>query len=112
MRKITFIIDDMESMKELYRNELTAKQFDSIMKDQKPFKAIFSITGDKYPDRYELSDTEGNKLNIHDLNGYQKGCIINDCYAYFEGKDGYCFQTEKPFGVINIKECEVSEKCI
>lgn len=107
MRKITFIIDDMESMKELYKNELTAKQFDEIMKDQKPFKAIFSITGDKYPDRYELSDMEGNKLNTNDLNGYQRGCIINDCYSYFENKCGYCFQTKMPFGVINIKECNV-----
>lgn len=108
MRKVTFIIDDLESMRELYRNELTAKQFDEIMKDQKPFKATFSITGDKYPDTYELTDTDGNKLTINDLNGYQRGCIINDCYAYFEGKGGYCFQTVKPFGVINIKECEVN----
>lgn len=107
MRKITFIIDDIESMKELYKNELTYKKFDEIMKDQKPFKATFSVIGDKYPDRYELSDTEGNKLTINDLNGYQRGCIINDCYKYFESKSGYYFKTEKPFGVIRITECEI-----
>jgi len=107
MKKITFIIDDIESMKELYKNEITAIQFNEIMKDQKPFKAILSIMGDRYPDRYELSDVEGNKLTTNDLNGYQKGCIINDCYSYFENKGNYCFQTKMPFGVINIKECEV-----
>lgn len=107
MRKVTFIIDDLESMKELYWNNLTAKKFDEIMKDQKPFKATFSVIGNKYPDRYELIDTKGNKLTINDLNGYQRGCIINDCYSYFEGKNNYCFQTEKPFGVIKIQESEV-----
>lgn len=107
MRKITFIIDDMASMKELYRSDLTGEKFDEIMKDQKPFRVIFSVIGDKCPDRYELSDMDGNKLNINDLNGYQKGCIIGDCYSYFESKSNYCFQTGKPFGVVDITECEI-----
>lgn len=107
MRKVTFIIDDIASMKEIYKNELSGDKFDNIMKDQKPFKAIFSLIGNKYPDRYELSDADGNKLNINDLNGYQHGCIIGDCYSYFENNGNYCFKTEKPFGIINITECEI-----
>lgn len=106
MRKITFVIDDIASLKELYKDNLTSDQFDEIMKNQKPFKAIFSLIGNKYPDRYELTDIDGNKLNINDLNGYQNGCIIGDCYRYFENKGNYCFKTDKPFGVINIEECE------
>ena len=103
MRKVTFIIDDMEYLRNLYKKELTEEQFNNIKGDLKPFKAIFTLTGDKYPDRYTLTTPEGEKLNINDLNGYQTGCILGDCYSYYEGK-GYCHKTESPCGVVEIKE--------
>ena len=37
-------------------------------------------------------------MNVNDLNSYQNGCIINECHAYFEGRN------DKPFGVVDIKE--------
>jgi len=104
MRKVTFIIDDIASMKELFKNEENASE---AMKDQKSFKAVFSVIGNKSPDRYELSDMNGNRLNINDLNGYQRACIMGDCYKYFESKSNYYFKTDKPFGVIGITECEI-----
>jgi hypothetical protein len=100
MRKLTFIIDDLASMRELYKDDLT----EEFAKDREPFKVIYSLVGNKYPGRYELHDMNGNKLNVNDLNGYQRGCIINDCYKYFSGKGNYCFGTVKPFGVISITE--------
>lgn len=107
MRKVTFMIDDIASMKEIYKNELSGEKFDDTMKDQKPFRVIFSVIGNKSPDRYELSDMEGNRLNINDLNGYQRACIMGDCYKYFENKSNYYFKTDRPFGVVDITECEI-----
>lgn len=100
MRKVTFIIDDMASMRELYKDDLT----EEFAKNQESFKVIYSLIGNKNPDRYELHDMKGNKLNVNDLNGYQRSCIINDCYKYFCGKGNYCFGTAKPFGVLSITE--------
>jgi hypothetical protein len=103
MRKVTFVIDDVASMRELYKDDLT----EELTKDKESFKVIYSLIGNKDPDRYELHDMNGNKLNVNDLNGYQRGCIINDCFKYFSGKGNYCFETAKPFGVISITESEV-----
>lgn len=100
MRKVTFAIDDVASMRELYQDDLT----EELTKDKESFKVVYSLIGNKDPDRYELHDMNGNKLNVNDLNGYHMGCIINDCHKYFFGKGNYCFGTAKPFGVISITE--------
>lgn len=55
------------------------------MSGQKSFKAIFTLTGGKYPGRYTLTTPEGKKLNINDLNGYQTGYILGDCYSILRG---------------------------
>lgn len=52
-----------------------------------------------------MTDYNGNKIDINTLNGYQKGIILNDCYAYFEGGQYQNGATEL-CGVINIEETE------
>ena len=105
MRKVTFIIDD----KQYFRNDLkcqnpqlTENQIDYIVSDVISFKAVLTLYGEgKSINRYELTDENENQMKINDLNGYQKGVIINDCYAYFEGKS-YFNNNEQPCGVIKI----------
>ena len=105
MRKVTFIIDDNQYFKNDFKRQnpqLTENQIDDILSDTEAFKAIFTLYGEgKNINRYELTDENGNQTNINDLNGYQKGVIINDCYAYFEGKS-YFNNSEQPCGVIQI----------
>lgn len=102
MRKVTFTIDDLAFFKK-YHN-LTEEQMKDIFKDKKSFKVIYTLYGDgKNVDRYELTDYDGNKVNMDDLNGYQKGVVLNDCYAYFTGGK-YHSNANVPCGAVDIKE--------
>ena len=105
MRKVTFIIDDEKYFRKEFKRQnpqLTENQIDDILSDIVSFKAVLTLYGEcKSLDRYELTDENGNQMNINNLNGYQKGVIINDCYAYFEGKS-YFNNSEQPCGVIKI----------
>jgi len=40
---------------------------------------------------------------MDELNGYQKGVVLNDCHAYFTGGK-YHSDTKEPCGVVEIKE--------
>lgn len=105
MRKVIFKIDD----KEYFRRELEKENVPNDIKEEilnsvKGFKSIYTLYGnEKQVDRYELTDQDGNKININDLNGYEKGVVLNDCYAYFVGGK-YCFNADKPCGVVEIVE--------
>lgn len=105
MRKVTFIIDDKQYFENDFKRQnpqLTENQIDDILSDIVSFKAVLTLYGEeKSLDRYELTDKNGNQMSMNDLNGYQKGVIINDCYAYFEGKS-YFNNGEHPCGVIQI----------
>ena len=105
MRKVTFIIDDNQYFKNDFKRQnpqLTENQIDDILSDTEPFKATLKLYGErKSLYRYELIDENGNQKSMNDLNGYQKGIIINDCYAYFEGKS-YFNNSDQPCGVIQI----------
>ena len=105
MRKVTFIIDDEQYFRNEFKRQnpqLTENQIDDILSDIVSFKAVLTLYGEcKSLDRYELTDENGNQMNINNLNGYQKGVIINDCYAYFERKS-YFNNSEQPCGVIKI----------
>lgn len=107
MRKVIFKIDDKEYFKrDLKRQNCTEEQTEDILKELNNFKAIYTLYGNKKQvDRYELTDYDGNKININDLNGYEKGVVLNDCYAYFVGEK-YCFDSDKPCGVVGILEEE------
>lgn len=105
MRKVIFIINDLEWFRKFYK--MSDVRFKDIFAEQESFKCIYTLYGEggKCPDRYELTDFDGNKININDLNGYQKGVVLNDCWAYFTGRK-YHSDTKEPCGVVEIKEWE------
>ena len=57
-----------------------------------------------------LTDYDGNKINLNDLNGYQKGVVLNDCMAYFNGGKYHGNETE-PCGVVDIQDMEKITEC-
>lgn len=103
MRKVIFKIDDKEYFRrELEKYNCTGKQAEDILNGLGYFKAIYTLYGTgNNVDRYTLTDYDGNNININDLNGYEKGVILNDCYDYFTGNEN------KPCGVVEILEEEV-----
>lgn len=108
MRKVIFKIDDQEYFRKEFEKEgCTENQIEDILKGLGNFKAIYTLYGNgKQVDRYELTDQDGNKISINDLNGYEKGVILNDCYTYFVGGK-YHNNTDHPCGVVEIIEEEV-----
>lgn len=102
MRKVVFTIDDLAWFKKSYN--LSEEQMKDVFGDKEPFKATYILYGKgKTPYRYKLTDAKGNKVNINDLNGYQKGVVLNDCMAYFTGGE-YHAKGKEPCGVIKIEE--------
>jgi len=108
MRKVTFYIDDIQCLRNRLkeRHNLPDSQIDEIVSGLKELKAIYSLFGDKYIDRYELTDMDGNKININSLNNYERAVVLGDCMAYFEGKK-FHFDGDSPTGVIKIEETEI-----
>lgn len=108
MRKVIFKIDD----KEYFRRELEKENVPNDIKEEilnsvKSFKSIYTLYGEgNNVNRYELTDYDGNRISINDLNGYKKGVVLNDCYAYFAGGK-YHSNADKPCGVVEIIEEEV-----
>ena len=85
-KSIKFVIDDLEYFRRefLRQNpELTREQVADILCNLNDFKAIYTLYQDKNGrQRYELTDVDGNKINLSDLNGYQKGVILRECERY------------------------------
>lgn len=105
MRKVTFMIDDLEYFERKFN--FTNKQMDDFFGDSESFMAIYTLTGEgKQSDKYELTDYNGNKIPLEALNGYQKGVILNECMEYFISGKSLKTQSE-PHGVIKIDEMEV-----
>lgn len=112
-RKVVYnIADDIYLTEELRRQKptLTDREIADILDDVRPFRATLILYGrGKNVDRYELRKGKNNhKANINDLNGYQRGVIVNDCYAHFEGRDYFIKGSPMPSGVITITEEVVS----
>ena len=104
MRKVIFTIDDLEYFKR--SNNLTEEQLQDIFGDKESFKVIYTLYGEgNCIDRYTLTDYDGNKVNLNDLNGYQRGVVLNDCVAYFNGGKYHENETE-PCGVVDIQDME------
>lgn len=105
MRKVVFYINDREYFKNEFKRQkpdITAEGLEKILEDIKPLELIFTVYGNgKSPDRFELTDKDGNKVCMSSLNGYEKGVVINECYAYFEGRN------DTPCGVVGIEESDV-----
>ena len=109
MRKVTYYIDDVKYLRRSFKEEdpgLTQERIDRILAGINGFKAVYTIIGNgKQPDRYELVDGNGNKMNINDLNGYQRGVVLSDCMAHFTGGK-YHLNDKTPFGVVGIAEAD------
>lgn len=103
MRKVTYIIDDLEYFRELYKG---VDNLEEILKAITPFRCEYTLIGDEYERKYLLLDAEGNKLNINDLNGYQKGVVLADCQRHFQRKPLES-ATGMPTGCVKIVEVEV-----
>ena len=77
-KSIKFVIDDLEYFRRefLRQNpELTSEQVADILCNLNDFKAIYTLYQDENGrQRYKLTDVDGNKINLSDL---------NDCWRYF-----------------------------
>lgn len=105
MRKVTYYIDDLAYFKKEYN--LSEEKFNDIFSDKTSFGAIYTLIGDGTDvDRYTLTDYDGEKIPIDSLNGYQKGVVLNDCYAHFTGGK-YHSNSKTPCGVMKIEEKEI-----
>lgn len=104
MRKVTFKIDDLAWMQKHYN--LTDEQMKDVFGDKESFRVIYTLYREgNCIDRYTLTDYDGNKVNLNDLNGYQRGVVLNDCMAYFNGGKYHSNGTE-PCGVVDIQDME------
>lgn len=102
MRKVTFYIDDLEWFRKSYN--LSDKQMEDLFSDTSSFKVVYTLYGEKNNiDHYTLTDYDGTKVDLSSLNGYQKGVILNDCMAYFNGGK-YFNDGKEPCGVMRIEE--------
>lgn len=108
MRKVTFYIDDIRYLRNRLKEKhnLSDSKIDEIVSGLKELKVIYSLFGDKYINRYELTDMDGNNVDINSLSNYEKAIVIGDCMAYFEGIK-YHFGRNEPTGVIKIEETEI-----
>lgn len=108
MWKVTYIINDKKYFEaDLYRQKpnITAEEVKAILVTFHDFKAIYTLYGDKkFPDRYTLTDFSRKKISLDNLNGFQKGCILNDCMRHFSGES--CTYGDMPCGVVSIEEDE------
>lgn len=112
MRRAIFLIDDMKFFKKAYR--LSTQEIAVIFADMRSFRAIFTLYGEgTHVNRYKLTDYNGNIMPLNTLNMYEKGIVLNDCYAYFEGRKFKNKET-MPCGVIGIEDKNVMEgfKCV
>lgn len=102
-RKVIFKIND----KEYFKREMNlSEEFaEELFKNMKLFKGTYTLYGSgNNIEKYSLI-RDGRKINIHDLNGYEKGVIINDCQSYFEGREFFC-NGKNPCGVIEVCDME------
>lgn len=84
-------------------SKLQKKEINNLFNDKKSFRAIYTLTGNDQPDTYNLTDYDGNRIKLESLNGYEKGIILNDCFAYYNGNK-YFNNLPEPHGVIDIQE--------
>lgn len=104
MRKVIFTIDDLAWMQKHYN--LTDEQMKDIFANQESFKVIYTLYGEENnTERYTLTDYNGNKIKLKDLNGYQRCVVLSDCMSYFTGGKYYNNSTE-PCGVVDIQDME------
>ena len=80
MRKISYLIDDKKGFKKNLPEE-QQKYLNNI----KGFSAYYTLQEDEEGITYQLEDLYGKKLDIDDLNGYEK-TYIHECFDNFCGR--------------------------
>lgn len=103
IKAITFYIDDCKYFRrQLKEQGFAENSIDDILNTVEPFRAVYTLIGrPSNSDYYSLTDFDGNRISINALNGYQKGVILNACYAYYMGSQKH------PHGVIKIDELNI-----
>ena len=89
MKAIKYIIRDREYFKKLYGATINV---DEVLGNTTDFNVNYTLFETETGLRYEIDDLKGNKLNINDLNGYQKS-ILNECYKHFITGKGEIYGT-------------------
>ena len=99
MKVYKYIINDVEYMRRKYKD---VEGIENILEIMKPFSCCYTLISDgngTFPDRYELTDLDGNRIPLDSLNGYEKGVILNGCMKHF------AFNREDDvYGVLEIRE--------
>lgn len=108
---MTFQIDVLQS---LY--DLAVKQNPDIPPEKiketlgtDNFKAIYTLYGKSdacFPDCYTLTDTDGNRIKLDDLNGFEKS-IINSCFSFWYNPEKHM---DDMFGVLEATEEELEDE--
>jgi len=116
MVKIIYHIDDVAYLRaQIAASDVPEEKLDDLFADLETFRAVYTLSAPRRahgtcPDHYTLTDEEGNKININDLNGYQRGCILSACQSHFaqippENSDHNV--NDLPFGVVRIEQEEI-----
>lgn len=108
-RIVTYHIDDAAYFKSLFAAQgATPQEIENIVDCMNAWQAKYTLIGtpQQYPDRYELYDADGRAMYIKDLNGYQKGIIINACIEHYMGH----LRAEDVTGVVAITERLVAQE--
>jgi hypothetical protein len=90
MNAIKYMIRDREYF-ERSLSECSEQDRNEILSDMGDFwDADFILLGTpgKIPERYVLTDLNGNNISLNSLNGYQRGLVLNECYKHFETGEG------------------------
>ncbi len=89
LRRVTYYINDHESYRKILLAEgVSESAADDILSGlPEPFTCLYTLesSGGRFPDRYELKDIDGNKMNMNDLNGYQRGVVLVNAQRHFAG---------------------------
>ena len=88
MRRITYLIDDKMGFEKMLKNEkqkLSKEKEQKILDDIKGFSVYYTLEENQGDMRYCLEDLKGKRLNINNLNGYEKK-YLDECFDCFTKK--------------------------
>lgn len=104
MRKVTFTINDHEFFRRHFN--FSDDEMMTLYGDEPGFRAKYTLISrpdnDRMIDRYELTDLDGNKMDLSTLNPYQLGVILADCKHFFEEQRPFIGNGKQPTGVVRI----------
>lgn len=91
-RIIRYRINDKQYFIDLFRRDKWSEEkITTEMSGKKYLNATLTLygyereNGSKFFDHYELTDENGQKIDINDLNGYEHDEVLSDCFWHFNG---------------------------